>query len=54
MKLHFENTFPYQIDLLPRFTIRYDAGWLVMFEFLFWGIGFISDSWFNEINKDEV
>lgn len=27
-----------QIEILPRFTIRFRKDWLIAFEFLFWGV----------------
>ena len=44
MKFHFSHSFPYQIELLPRLTISFTTPKLIMFEFLFFSVGFVKQS----------
>lgn len=50
MKLKLENTFPYQIEFLPRITARFGEDWLIAVEWLFWGVYLASDWWFKKEN----
>lgn len=54
MKFYFGSSFPYQIEILPRLTLRFDDGGLIVFEFLFWGIGLISKKWLETSETTEI
>ena len=44
MKLLFENTYPYQAELLPRLTVFNFESKGISFEWLFWSITLMKDN----------